>query len=44
MELPWICRNNGGGSLYDVVQMAGLSRDEGPVVQVMDREESSPKY
>jgi carboxyl-terminal processing protease len=31
-------RNNGGGSLYDVVQMAGLFIDEGPVVQVKDRE------
>lgn len=32
-------RNNGGGSLYDVVQMAGLFIDEGPIVQVKDREE-----
>ncbi|MBK9463292.1 MAG: carboxy terminal-processing peptidase [Chitinophagaceae bacterium] len=31
-------RNNGGGSLYDVVQMAGLFIDEGPIVQVKDRE------
>lgn len=31
-------RNNGGGSLYDVVQMAGLFIDEGPVVQVKDRD------
>ncbi|HEX2534250.1 MAG TPA: carboxy terminal-processing peptidase, partial [Chitinophagaceae bacterium] len=31
-------RNNGGGSLYDVVQIAGLFIDEGPVVQVKDRE------
>ncbi len=30
-------RNNGGGSLYDVVQMAGLFIGEGPVVQVKDR-------
>jgi carboxyl-terminal processing protease len=30
-------RNNGGGSLYDVVQMAGLFIDEGPIVQVKDR-------
>lgn len=31
-------RNNGGGSLYDVVQMVGLFIDEGPIVQVKDRE------
>ncbi len=31
-------RNNGGGSLYDVVQMAGLFIDEGPIVQVKDRD------
>ncbi|MBX2921152.1 MAG: carboxy terminal-processing peptidase [Chitinophagaceae bacterium] len=31
-------RNNGGGSLYDVIQMAGLFIDEGPIVQVKDRE------
>jgi carboxyl-terminal processing protease len=31
-------RNNGGGSLYDVVQIAGLFIDQGPVVQVKDRE------
>jgi carboxyl-terminal processing protease len=31
-------RNNGGGSLYDVVQMAGLFVDEGPIVQVKDRD------
>jgi len=30
-------RNNGGGSLYDVVQMAGLFIAEGPIVQVKDR-------
>ena len=30
-------RNNGGGSLYDVVQMVGLFIDLGPVVQVKDR-------
>lgn len=34
-------RNNGGGSLYDVVQMAGLFIDEGPIVQVKDREEKA---
>lgn len=32
-------RNNGGGSLYDVVQMAGLFIDEGPIVQVKDRDD-----
>ncbi len=31
-------RNNGGGSLYDVVQMVGFFIPEGPVVQVKDRE------
>ena len=31
-------RNNGGGSLYDVVQMVGLFIDKGPVVQVKDRD------
>ncbi|HLY71317.1 MAG TPA: carboxy terminal-processing peptidase, partial [Puia sp.] len=31
-------RNNGGGSLYDVVQMVGLFVDQGPVVQVRDRD------
>ncbi len=31
-------RNNGGGSLYDVVQIAGLFIDEGPIVQVKDRQ------
>lgn len=31
-------RNNGGGSLYDVVQMVGLFIDKGPVVQVRDRD------
>jgi carboxyl-terminal processing protease len=31
-------RNNGGGSLYDVVQMVGLFIPEGPIVQVKDRE------
>lgn len=30
-------RNNGGGALYDVIQIAGLFIDEGPVVQVRDR-------
>lgn len=31
-------RNNGGGSLYDVVQIAGYFITEGPIVQVKDRE------
>lgn len=31
-------RNNGGGSLKAVVEMAGLFIDEGPVVQVKNRE------
>lgn len=30
-------RNNGGGALYDVIQIAGLFVDQGPVVQVRDR-------
>ncbi len=32
-------RNNGGGSLYDVVQMAGLFIEDGPIVQVKARED-----
>jgi carboxyl-terminal processing protease len=35
-------RNNGGGSLYDVIQIAGLFIDQGPIVQVKGRE-SSPE-
>ena len=31
-------RNNGGGSLYEVVQMVGLFIKSGPVVQVKDRD------
>jgi carboxyl-terminal processing protease len=31
-------RNNGGGSLYDVVEMAGLFVEPGPIVQVRDRD------
>ncbi len=31
-------RNNGGGSLYDVVQMVGLFIEDGPVVQVRERD------
>ncbi|MBX9784001.1 MAG: carboxy terminal-processing peptidase [Chitinophagaceae bacterium] len=33
-------RNNGGGSLMDVVQMVGLFVEEGPVVQVKSRDEA----
>jgi len=32
-------RNNGGGSLSDVVQMAGLFVEQGPIVQVRSRDE-----
>jgi carboxyl-terminal processing protease len=31
-------RNNGGGSLYDVVQIAGYFIPDGPIVQVKDRD------
>ena len=31
-------RDNGGGSLYDVVKMVGLFVEEGPIVQVKDRD------
>ena len=31
-------RSNGGGALYDVVKMVGLFIDEGPVVQIKDRD------
>ena len=31
-------RNNGGGSLYDVVQIAGFFIADGPIVQVKDRD------
>ena len=34
-------RNNGGGSLYDVVQMAGLFIKDGPIVQVKDRDNNA---
>ena len=36
-------RGNGGGSLYDVVQMAGLFIEEGPIVQVRDRDGKQPQ-
>jgi carboxyl-terminal processing protease len=32
-------RNNGGGALYDAIQIAGLFIEEGPVVQVKGRQE-----
>lgn len=32
-------RNNGGGSLYDVVQMVGLFIEDGPIVQVKDKDD-----
>ena len=32
-------RKNGGGSLYDVVQMAGLFIEDGPIVQVKSRDD-----
>jgi len=31
-------RNNGGGSLYDVVQIVGYFIEDGPIVQVKDRD------
>ena len=31
-------RYNGGGSLYEVVQMAGLFIDQGPIVQIRNKE------
>lgn len=31
-------RDNGGGSLYEAIQMVGLFIDKGPVVQVKDRQ------
>ncbi len=34
-------RRNGGGSLYDVVQMAGLFIEDGPIVQVKSRDEKA---
>jgi carboxyl-terminal processing protease len=34
-------RNNGGGSLYEVIQMVGIFINQGPVVQVRDREGKS---
>ena len=37
-------RNNGGGSLYDVVQMVGLFIEGGPIVQVKDRQGKPQVY
>lgn len=37
-------RNNGGGSLNDVVKMSGLFIDRGPVVQVKDRRRPAYVY
>lgn len=34
-------RNNGGGSLFDVIQMAGLFIKDGPIVQVKGRDEKA---
>lgn len=34
-------RNNGGGSLYEVVQMVGFFINQGPVVQVRDKDGKS---
>ncbi|MEO5646979.1 MAG: carboxy terminal-processing peptidase [Chitinophagaceae bacterium] len=34
-------RGNGGGSLYEVVRMAGLFIEDGPIVQVKGRDEKS---
>jgi carboxyl-terminal processing protease len=36
-------RNNGGGSLRDVIKMAGLFIKSGPVVQVMQRGRKNPE-
>ena len=37
-------RNNGGGSLRDVVKMSGLFIEEGPIVQVKPREKKAYLY
>jgi carboxyl-terminal processing protease len=37
-------RNNGGGSLSDVVQMAGLFVEQGPIVQVRSRDQKPQVY
>ena len=37
-------RNNGGGSLNDVVEMSGLFIEDGPIVQVKPRDKSAYVY
>jgi len=37
-------RNNGGGALYDVVQIVGLFIEDGPIVQVRDRDGKPQVY
>lgn len=37
-------RNNGGGSLNDVVEIGGLFIDKGPIVQVKDMKEAARQY
>ncbi len=37
-------RNNGGGSLFDVVQMVGFFIEDGPIVQVKDRDRKPQVY
>jgi carboxyl-terminal processing protease len=37
-------RNNGGGSLYDVVQKVGFFIEDGPIVQVKDRDGKPQVY
>lgn len=37
-------RNNGGGSLFDVVQMVGFFIEDGPIVQVKDRDGNPTIY
>jgi carboxyl-terminal processing protease len=37
-------RNNGGGALYDVVQIVGLFIEDGPIVQVKDRDGKPQVY
>lgn len=36
-------RNNGGGSLRDVVQMSGLFIEQGPIVQIKGRTRTTPE-
>ena len=37
-------RNNGGGSLDDVVKMGGLFIDQGPIVQVKEKGRQASRY